>query len=58
VNIENDPTIRKGDLVAGANGLVVATSSKNDRRGTSVNYSPVSQSARGRFERLPVVAAQ
>src|SRR6266700_1946689 len=24
INIENDPTLRKGDIVAGANGLVVA----------------------------------
>jgi len=58
VNVENDPTVRKGDLVAGVNGLVVATKTKSDRRGVSVNYSPVSRSTQARFERLPVVAAQ
>jgi len=58
VNVENDPTVRKGDLVAGANGIVVATRTKSDRNGVSVNYSPVSRSTQARFERLPVVAAQ
>ena len=57
VSIEDDPTIRKGDLVASPSGLVVANSSKSDRRG-AVNYTPVSKSRYARFERLPVVAAQ
>jgi hypothetical protein len=57
INIENDPTLRKGDLVAGENGLVVANKSA-DRRGASVNFSPLSKSARAQFSRLPVVAAQ
>lgn len=57
VNVENDPTIRKGDLVAGENGLVVANRS-GDRRGAAVNFTPASRSTRAQFERLPVVAAQ
>ncbi len=57
INVENDPTLRKGDLVAGANGLVVANKSA-ERRGASVNFSPASRSARAQFERMPVVAAQ
>lgn len=57
INVENDPTLRKGDLVAGANGLVVANQSR-DRRGASVNFTPMSKSARAQFDRLPVVAAQ
>jgi hypothetical protein len=57
INVENDPTLRKGDLVAGVNGLVVASQSR-DRRGTAVNLTPVSKSARAQFSTLPVVAAQ
>lgn len=57
VDIESDPTIRKGDLVAGRDGIAVATSSSNGRHG-AVNYSPASKSVRARFERLPVVAAE
>ncbi len=57
VNVENDPTLRKGDLVAGANGLVVANKSA-ERRGASVNFTPVSGTARAQFDRIPVVAAQ
>ena len=40
VSIENDPTLRKGDIVAGADGLVVA--SKTDRRGAAMKFSPAS----------------
>ena len=45
VKIEDDPTLRKGDIVAGANGLVVA-SRVADRRGASLNFSPASASVR------------
>jgi hypothetical protein len=57
VKIEDDPTLRKGDIVAGANGLVVAARVA-DRRGASVNFSPASASVRAKYQRLPVVAAQ
>jgi hypothetical protein len=57
IGIEDDPTIRKGDLVAGPGGLVVANTGSNSRHG-AVNYSPASKSVRARFERLPVVAAE
>ena len=42
VKIENDPTLRKGDIVAGADGLMVAGRGA-DRRGASLNFSPASQ---------------
>jgi hypothetical protein len=58
MNIEDDPTIRKGDLVASPGGLVVANSSSGDRGGASVNYTPLPKTARSRFDRLPIVAAQ
>jgi hypothetical protein len=57
VKIEDDPTLRKGDIVAGANGLVVAAR-VSDRRGASLNFSPASAQLRAKYQRLPVVAAE
>ena len=57
VKIEDDPTLRKGDIVAGANGLVVAARA-SDRRGASLNFSPASASLRAKYQRVPVVAAE
>jgi Protein of unknown function (DUF2865) len=56
VKIEDDPTLRKGDIVAGANGLVVASRAA-DRRGASLNFSPASASVRAKYQRVPVVAS-
>jgi hypothetical protein len=57
VNIENDPTLRKGDIVASANGLMVARRGA-DKRGASLNFSPVSASVRAKYQRVPVVASE
>jgi hypothetical protein len=57
VKIEDDPTLRKGDIVAGENGLVVAGRSP-DKRGASLNFSPASERVRAKYERLPVVASE
>jgi hypothetical protein len=57
VKIEDDPTLRKGDIVAGANGLVVAAR-VSDRRGASLNFSPASASVRAKYQRVPVVASE
>ncbi|HEX3116307.1 MAG TPA: DUF2865 domain-containing protein [Bradyrhizobium sp.] len=56
VRIENDPTLRKGDLVAGANGLLIAGRSA-DRRGASLNLSPAPKSVLSHYRRVPVVAS-
>ena len=56
VRIENDPTLRKGDIVAGSNGLMVAGRSA-DRRGASLNFSPAPKSVLSRYGRVPVVAS-
>src|SRR6266576_4529863 len=56
VTIENDPTLRKGDIVAGVNGLAVA-SRVSDRRGASLNFSPASAQVRAKYQRVPVMAA-
>src|SRR5438067_8074232 len=54
VRIENDPTLRKGDIVAGADGLMVAGRGA-DKRGASLNFSPASHQIRSRYQRVPVV---
>lgn len=57
IKIEDDPTLRRGDIVAGANGLVVASRSA-EKRGGSMNFSPASASVREKYQRVPVVAAE
>ncbi|MCK1638674.1 DUF2865 domain-containing protein [Bradyrhizobium sp. 157] len=55
VKIEDDPTLRKGDIVAGENGLLVAGRS-GDKRGAELNFSPASEKVRAKYGRVPVVA--
>ena len=55
VSIENDPTLRKGDLVATSGGLMVAGSGGSDRRQTALNFSPASPQLRAR---VPIVASE
>jgi hypothetical protein len=57
VTIESDPTLRKGDVVAGAEGLMVAGRGA-DKRGASLNFSPASHQIRSRYQRVPVVAQE
>jgi hypothetical protein len=57
VRIENDPTLRKGDIVAGSDGLVVAGRGA-DKRGASLNFSPASLAVRARYQRVPVLASE
>lgn len=57
VRIENDPTLRKGDIVAGESGLMVAGRGA-DRRGAALNFSPASDRVRARYQRVPVVASE
>lgn len=56
VRIEDDKTLRKGDIVAGANGLVVANG-RVDRR-SAANFTPAPASIRSKYERSPVIAAE
>ena len=58
VKAEDDPTLRKGDIVAGGDGLVVANRNANDRRGVAMNFSPLPESVRARFRQVPVVAKE
>ncbi len=57
VKIEDDPTIRKGDLVAGADGLLVAGRGA-DKRGVSLNFTPASKAVLSRYRHVPVVAKE
>ncbi len=57
VKIEDDPTLRKGDIVAGSSGLMVAAGGA-DRRGASLSLSPAPRSLRSRYQRMPVVASE
>jgi hypothetical protein len=57
VRIENDPTLRKGDIVAGSDGLVVAGRGA-DKRGASLNFAPASLAVRARYQRVPVLASE
>jgi hypothetical protein len=57
VKIEDDPTLRRGDLVARADGLMVAGRGA-DRRGASLNMSPASPAIRARYQRVPVLASE
>ncbi|MBR1128693.1 DUF2865 domain-containing protein [Bradyrhizobium iriomotense] len=58
VKVEDDPTLRKGDIVAGSGGLVVASRNANDRRGVAMNFSPLPESVRAKFRQVPVVAKE
>jgi Protein of unknown function (DUF2865) len=57
VKIEDDATLRKGDIIASENGLV-AVGRRADRRGASLNFSPVPDRIRAKYQRVPVVAAE
>jgi hypothetical protein len=54
IGIDNDPTLRKGDLVTGKQGLEVVT--RDPSRG-GANFTPLPPSAQARYRNLPVVAA-
>jgi hypothetical protein len=56
VSIENDPTLRKGDIVAGADGLLVANPAADKR--AALNVTPLPESVRARFQHVPVVARE
>ncbi len=56
VPVENDPTLRKGDIVAGANGLVVAN--PDGGKHAEANFTPLPDKMRARLKNVPVVARE
>lgn len=57
VKIEDDPTLRKGDIVASAGGLMTVGRGA-DKRGAALNFSPAPQRISARYQRMPVVASE
>ena len=57
VKIEDDPTLRNGDIVAGQNGLAIVGRGA-DKRGASLNFTPASERIKARYQRMPVVARE
>jgi hypothetical protein len=57
INIEDDKTIRKGDIVAGENGLIVANRAAERKRGVA-DFSPAPQRIRAKFERAQALSLQ
>jgi len=57
VKIEDDPTLRKGDIVAGENGLVVANRSAG-RSSTALNFSPASPAIQSGYSSAPAVVSE
>ena len=55
VDVDNDPTMRKGDIVAGKDGLMVAGV---NRRSGDVAFSPAPASIRAAYEKVRVVAQE
>ena len=56
ISVEDDKTLRKGDIVAGENGLIVATRAADRKRGAVANFTPAPQSIRAKFERAHALA--
>lgn len=56
IDVKDDPTLRKGDIVASEDGLLVTR--KADKRGASLNFSPASPAVMARYARAPIVAAE
>jgi Protein of unknown function (DUF2865) len=56
VPVESDPTLRKGDIVAGENGMVVA--SPATAKHAAANFTPLPPALQARFRHLPVVARE
>jgi len=57
VQLDKDPTLRKGDIVVGADGLM-SISRSPDKRGASLNISPVPAAVSAKYEGVPVVAQE
>jgi hypothetical protein len=57
VKIEDDPTLRKGDIVVGVGGALMTAGRGADKRAT-LNFSPGPERIRARYQRVPVVVQE
>lgn len=55
VSVENDPTLRKGDIVASGEGLMVAK--RRAGKHAEAKFSPASAKLRAKYQHVPVVAS-
>lgn len=58
ISIDEDKTIRKGDIVAGEGGLIVANRAVDKKRGRTADFTPAPRRIREKFERSQAVALQ
>ena len=56
VSIDQDPTLRKGDIVAGADGLMVANPASGKH--AELNFTPIPPAIQARMQHSPVVARE
>jgi uncharacterized protein DUF2865 len=56
IKIDDDKTIRRGDMVVASDGVKVATG-RMDRVGASLDFTPAPAAVRARFQRNPAIAA-
>jgi uncharacterized protein DUF2865 len=56
VRIEDDKTLRRGDLVVAADGIKIATG-RADKSGAAAELAPAPRAVRSRIERRPSIAA-
>jgi hypothetical protein len=56
VSIDRDPTLRRGDIVAGADGLMVANPGSGKH--AELNFTPLPPSVQARLQHAPVVARE
>jgi len=57
ISVDDDPTLRRGDIIAGKDGLMVAKS--NNARGDSeLALAPASDHVRAGYSRVPVLAQE
>jgi len=57
IKVEDDPTLRKGDIVAGKDGLM-SVARGADRRGAQLSFTPVPERIRAKYGHPPVMARQ
>jgi hypothetical protein len=57
IKIEDDVTIKKGDIVASDDGLMV-TGRSADKHGTALDLTTAAAAMRARYERMPLVASR
>lgn len=56
VDVHDDPTLRKGDIVAGPDGMMMAAKGA-DKHGASLKLSPAPASVLTQFDRVSVLAS-